>query len=145
MYLSIHVKSIGSFTGSVLILVFAIYSLIYINKFRTHRIVADFFTMQISLFLFLFGNAFYMSATTPVHILFWTKVCYFGATSTIVTSYRFTEAITENTNKLLYRLLEVFTAILLIVIIIPGNHLFTNQLNATKSYSSVIKGLFIRK
>ena len=142
MFLSIHINAVGSFIGSILILIFALYSLIYINAFRTDRIVADFFTLQISLFIFLFGNAMYVSGNDPSYVLFWTKICYIGAASTIVTSYRFSETIVEKRNIILCRSLEVFTALVLLMIILPGQYLFTNQLNTLKSHSSVVKGPF---
>lgn len=140
MVFTLHIISIGSFLGSLLILTFAIYSLIYLKAFRSKRIVLHFFLLQVSLFIFLFSHALYSSGKNPDLVKTISEICYFGAASVIVTSYFFVESVTDRPHKIYRRILVIYTSLLSISIFLPGNHYFTGILNPVKSYSSVIKG-----
>ena len=142
MLITLHIRSLGSFVGSILILIFALYSLIYLRRFKTHRFVFDFFSLQISLFLFLFGHGMYASGHEMPFVLFWTRICFFGAVTVISTGFRFCEAVRGEKNRRLGFLFDSIAIIISLFLFLPGEHFFTSTLEIKDNYASIIKGPF---
>jgi len=95
---------------------------------------------QLSMFMFLLGNAFYTSGNRIEFILIWTRICYAGASTLLFTGYLFREAVTENRNKIQKILFFILFLFLGLLVFLPGEFLFTHIINDNKSHSTLIKG-----
>jgi len=142
MHISIPIETIGSLLGASMVLIFALYSLIYLKSYQFDLKVFSFLFVQLSLFLYLLGYSLFTSARFIENIEFWTKVCYIGITATISASYCFCESFFNRQNRVKKILAHTVTTILILAILLPGEHFFTNQLNPEKSYNTLLKGPF---
>lgn len=142
MSIVINPDSINSFAGSVITLTFAIYyftSYLIIRKDGLFLYLSGFmFTM----FMYLIGYSMYSSSLRPESVLFWTRICFSGGVLVALSSCLLSSEIIQRQSLRLNIAVFGSVFLLLMLIFIPSNLLFTNELNPVKTHSSVIKGPF---
>ena len=139
---TLNISSLSGFASSIIILIFAIFSLIYVKAFRSDKLVMTFFLFQMSLFIYIFSYVMYSSSSNVSTVLFWTRICLFGGASIILTMNNFVESIAGKRNKTMFSIYTAITAFNSLMIFLPGNHFFLKQLNPDSLYSVVLKGPF---
>ena len=140
MYLAIHTDALGSLTGALLVFLFTLYSLLYIRMRHSIILTLDFILIQLSLFIFLLGYSLYASSLEARNVLFWTRICYAGASLTPGALSMLYDSLRERKHSLTSRIYGALSLILTVIMFLPGSSLFTARLNPVKSHHSVIKG-----
>ena len=142
MNININLDSISSAVGTISTLTFAIYyftSYLIVKKERLHLIIA---LSMFSFFIYLGGYSIYSSSKQPDIVLFWTRICYAGGASIAYTTLLLSSEILHKYSKILRRIIFAVVIILIVMIFLPIDFIFTETLNPSKTHSSVIKGPF---
>ena len=140
MNITINLDSIGSLVGSVITLTFTIYfftSYLVVKKERLFICLAGF---MFTLCVYLTGYVIYSSSLNPRSVLFWTRVCFSGASMITYSAVKLSSEIIHKESRFLNLSVMFLVVGLLVLIFIPTEWLFTAELNPSKTHSSVIKG-----
>lgn len=140
MIININIDSISSSIGAIITLTFAVYyftSYLIVKKELLYLVIA---LSMFSFFIYLSGYSLYASANKPDTVLFWTRICYAGGAFIIYSSFLLSSEIIHKTSKTLSRATLVLVIFLMILIFLPVDFIFTQNLNPDKTHSSVLKG-----